>query len=111
MMQSGSLYRRRWLLRSAMGGAALLLAGCEKLSQSAWFPKLLSSAEKLNLATQRTLQGRKALAQEFSEADMSPSFRSNGTAVPNNPSFLTLANSGFADYRLQIDGLVERPAT
>jgi DMSO/TMAO reductase YedYZ molybdopterin-dependent catalytic subunit len=30
--------------------------------------------------------------------------------MPRNPKYLALAAGGFADYRLQVDGLVEQPA-
>ena len=49
------------------------------------------------------------MAQEFTEADLSPEFRSNGTSVPRNPAYLAMAKNGFADYRLTVGGLVERP--
>ena len=51
------------------------------------------------------------MAQEFTEADLSPRFRSNGTSMPANPQYLALAAGGFADYRLAVDGLVEKPAS
>jgi len=51
------------------------------------------------------------MAQEFSEADLSPRFRSNGTSMPENPQYLALARNGFADYRLEVGGLVEKPAS
>src|SRR5436305_6431791 len=99
--------RRQALARAIAGAAALVLAGCEKLSESTWFPKLLSGGEKANYAAQRALLTRKAMAQEFTEADLSPEFRSNGTSVPRNPAYLALSSNGFADYRLQLDGLIE----
>jgi len=101
--------RRRFLQRTLAAGGALLLSGCDQLSHSAWFTKLLGSAEKLNFASQRLLLPRKAMAQEFTEADLSPFFRSNGTSNPDNPEYQALAANGFAAYRLQVGGLVARP--
>ncbi len=101
--------RRRFFRRAAAGAGALVLAGCDRLSNTAWFPKVLGVAERLNLAAAHGL-GRSAMAQEFSPADLSPRFRSNGTAEPDNAEYLALARDGFADYRLVVDGLVERPA-
>ena len=49
------------------------------------------------------------MAQEFTEADRSPAFRSNGTAEPNTDEYRALAATGFADYRLEVDGLVAEP--
>jgi DMSO/TMAO reductase YedYZ molybdopterin-dependent catalytic subunit len=57
------------------------------------------------------LAPRRAMAQEFSEADLSPAFRSNGTAEPNSEAYRALLANGFAQYRLEVGGLVERPAS
>jgi DMSO/TMAO reductase YedYZ molybdopterin-dependent catalytic subunit len=51
------------------------------------------------------------MAQEFTPADLSPRFRSNGTFNPRNPAYAALAANGFADYRLEVGGLVERPVS
>lgn len=102
--------RRRFLSQLLTASGSLLLAGCDRLSQSEWFPKVLSSAEKLTQAAQKLIVPRRAMAQEFSPADISPEFRSNGTANPNNPVYQALAANGFDEYRLKISGLVEHPA-
>jgi DMSO/TMAO reductase YedYZ molybdopterin-dependent catalytic subunit len=86
------------------------MSGCDALSQTQWFPKVLATGETLTRAVQR-LVPRRALAQEFSEADLSPRFRSNGTAMPANTQYLALAANGFAGYRLEVGGLVEKPAS
>ena len=101
--------RRRFLARLAASAAALGVAGCDRLSQSEWFPKLLGSAEKLNARVGSLVAGRKAMAQEFTPADLSPSFRSNGTARPNNPQYAALAANGFGDYSLEVTGLAAKP--
>ncbi len=101
--------RRRFLRRALAAGGALVLSGCDQLSRSEWFTKLLGSAEKLSFATQRLLLPRKAMAQEFTEADLSPFFRSNGTSNPDNPEYQALAAHQFADYRLEVGGLVAQP--
>ncbi|HUH92879.1 MAG TPA: molybdopterin-binding protein [Casimicrobiaceae bacterium] len=103
--------RRRLLLRGASALAALALSGCDALSRSDWFPRVLSSAEKLNRGAQRLVAPRRAMAQEFTPADLSPQFRSNGTAMPQNAAYQALAAGGFADYRLEVGGLVQRPAS
>ena len=54
---------------------------------------------------------RRAMAQEFTPADLSPRFRSNGTFDPANPEYQALAAQGFANYRLEIGGLVEQPTS
>jgi len=101
--------RRRFLRSALAAGSALVLSGCDRLSRSEWFTKVLDSAEKLTYGAQRLLLPRKAMAQEFTEADLSPDFRSNGTSNPANPVYQALAANRFADYRLQVGGLVARP--
>ncbi|HSN21926.1 MAG TPA: molybdopterin-binding protein [Usitatibacter sp.] len=100
--------RRRFLARALAGAGALLLAGCDRLSRSRWFPPVLESAESLTYRAQR-LVARGTMAKEYSEADLSPRFRSNGTAVPDDDAYLALAEKGFAGWALEVGGLVERP--
>jgi DMSO/TMAO reductase YedYZ molybdopterin-dependent catalytic subunit len=102
--------RRRFLAGSVGALGAAVLSGCDALSRSDWFPKLLATGEKLNRSAQHLI-ARKAMAQEFTEADLSPDFRSNGTDLPASREYQALAAAGFADYRLQIGGLVERPTS
>lgn len=102
--------RRQFLGRMLATSGSLLLAGCDRLSQTEWFPQMLSSAEKLTQVAQKLIVPRRAMAQEFSPADISPEFRSNGTSNPNNPIYQALAADGFKDYQLKISGLVEHPA-
>ncbi len=101
--------RRRFLGRALAAGGALFLSGCERLSHSAWFPDFLAQAERLTRAAQRLVVRRAAMAQEFTEADISPRFRSNGTAEPRSERYQALADGNFADYRLAVRGLVEKP--
>jgi DMSO/TMAO reductase YedYZ molybdopterin-dependent catalytic subunit len=101
--------RRRFLTRVVGGAAATTaLTGCNQLSKTEWFPKVLDSAETLNEGAAK-LFARKAMAQEFTAADLSPSFRSNGTRMPNSAAYQALAAGQFADYRLEVGGLVETP--
>lgn len=103
---------RRHFLAGAMGATgALVLSGCDALARTEWFPKLLATGENLSRIAQHLIAPRRAMAQEFTEADLSPRFRSNGTAMPANPHYLALATGQFADYRLTVDGLVEKPAS
>ncbi|HZI84643.1 MAG TPA: molybdopterin-binding protein [Casimicrobiaceae bacterium] len=102
--------RRRLLLRGIGSIGALALSGCDALSRSEWFPKVLAAGETLNRGAHHLL-ARRAMAQEFTEADLSPEFRSNGTAMPDNPAYRALAAGSFADYRLEVGGLVQRPAS
>ncbi|MGH6995870.1 MAG: molybdopterin-binding protein [Stellaceae bacterium] len=103
------LGRRRFLGRALASGAVLTLGGCDRLSQSPWVVGLLDSAEKATRSMQRLMTGRNALAREYGEADLSPVFRANGTTDPNDADYQKLAAAGFANWRLRVDGLVERP--
>ena len=108
-MNHDKLTRRSLMARLFAGASVLVLSGCEKLSESTWFPKVLGLGEKATQKVQRLIVPRKAVAQEFKESDLSPQFRSNGTSIPDNPQYVAMAENGFKDYRLEIGGLVERP--
>ena len=101
--------RRRALATLAASFGALPLAGCDLFSQNPTVRKVLDSAESLTMHAQRLLVSRQALAQEFTESDISADFRANGSTDPDDDAYQTFAQSGFKDWRLQVDGLVERP--
>lgn len=108
MKRSDRRKRRRFLAR-ALGLAGVgALSGCERLSQTTWFPAVLGKADVLNEGAAKLI-GRKAMAEEFAPQDRSPSFRSNGTADPGTEDYQALLVDGFAGYRLVVDGLVESP--
>lgn len=102
------LPRRAFLKSAAASASALALAGCDSLSRTQWFPKILESAQPVNEAAAKFV-ARKSLAQEFAESDRSPTFRSNGTAEPDSDQYNAWVATKFADYRLQVGGLVEAP--
>ncbi len=108
MSNEGKLTRRGLMMRFFAGAGAFALAGCEKLSQSTWFPKVLSLGEKATYGAQRLIVPRKAMAQEFPVDDLSIGFRSNGTAAPDSAAYKALAAREFVEYRLRVYGLVER---
>lgn len=101
---------RRWFFKHVLAASgALVLAGCDRLSRSELFPRILEGGEKLSDVAQHLMTARQSLAQEFTAADLSPVFRSNGTANPENLQYQAPAANAFADYRLQVGGLVEQP--
>lgn len=101
--------RRLWLsgLAAAAGGA--VLSACDKLTMNPGVQKTLAGAEGLTRRAQRLVTNRTALAAEFLESEISPDFRANGSTAPGDPEYRALVEGGFADWRLVIDGLVERP--
>jgi DMSO/TMAO reductase YedYZ molybdopterin-dependent catalytic subunit len=102
---------RRRFLKSGLGtAAAMLVGGCEPLSRQPWALNVLGLAESLNYHAHRLLLPRDKLAQEFSEAEISPYFKPNGTRDPADEDYRRLAAGNFSDWRLLVDGLVERPA-
>lgn len=103
--------RRNFLTHLFAAAGAAALSGCQKLSESDWFARLLGVGEIATRKVQRLIVPRKAMAQEFTEADLSPRFRSNGSSRPDDPDYVAQANSGFRTYRLKVGGLVERPTS
>jgi len=104
-----NLTRRRFLIGSTLGAGALALTGCDALEQNDELSAVIRSAETLTMKAQRLLQGRGALAREFAEADISPTFRVNGTSAPDSEEYAQLVEGNFASWRLKIGGLVDRP--
>jgi DMSO/TMAO reductase YedYZ molybdopterin-dependent catalytic subunit len=100
--------RRGWLQGAAASVATLALAGCNKIAENPTLLRALSSAEVVNRRVQRLI-GARALAREYTRADITPSFKPNGTSSPPDADYRALAANGFADWRLVVDGLVERP--
>ncbi len=104
------LTRRSALTGLIGGGSGLLLAGCERIVQIPGMLAMLESAEKLSLQGQRLVLGSSTpLAREYTRAEISRNFKANGTTRPSDEDYTRLSMSGFADYRLKIDGLVTRP--
>jgi DMSO/TMAO reductase YedYZ molybdopterin-dependent catalytic subunit len=102
--------RRRFLRNAAMGVVGAVLAGCDRISNSGHGVRILESAEGLTRRVQRFLSPNSTMAREFTVADISPVFKPNGTIMPGGPVYHALLQQQFRDYRLKIDGLVERPA-
>jgi DMSO/TMAO reductase YedYZ molybdopterin-dependent catalytic subunit len=104
-----SVNRRGWLAGAGASLSALWLAGCDKLTENPTVSATLRKAEGLTKRAQRLVTDRNALAREFKPSDISPHFKANGTYSPADADYVALRNGGFADYKLVIDGLVERP--
>lgn len=103
------LITRRALVTSATIGAGALLSGCDRVAENPAFRKILFSGEKMNMGLQRALSNRHALAPEFRPDQRSPIFRVNGTHDPKTPDYIAMVANQFADWRLQVGGLVATP--
>lgn len=101
-----SLVTRR---NALVGGAGLLLAGCDQINASPTVKSFLSLGEQATHRAQRLVTDRNALAQEFSRAEMSPVFRQNGNQNPGTEEYNALAANRFADWTLAVDGMVAHP--
>jgi DMSO/TMAO reductase YedYZ molybdopterin-dependent catalytic subunit len=111
MPRNNATNRRGFLRGAAIATGSLVLGGCDALPQVPWFRRMLWSGEDLTRSTQRALLSPDDLAPEYSEADLSPEFRANGSTNPDSPEYQALARNGFADWRLAVGGLVERPGS
>jgi hypothetical protein len=56
------------------------------------------------------LSPAQSLAREYAETDLSPEFRANGTVDPDDDDYQEQSAKGFADWSLDLGGLIERPA-
>jgi DMSO/TMAO reductase YedYZ molybdopterin-dependent catalytic subunit len=102
------LSRRKLLLGLGAGAAAAPLSGCDAGSPTAL--SILDKAEALTKAVQRALLSpRTALAPEFPQSAITPTFKPNGSTDPDDPAYVALRDGGFADWKLEIGGLVEKP--
>ncbi len=101
--------RRKLLTGGLAGGAGLILSGCDRVVQIPAARKILFAGEDMQRGLHRALMARNALAPEFTAAQRSPFFRPNGTRDPGTDAYRALQAGRFADWRLQVGGLVTRP--
>jgi DMSO/TMAO reductase YedYZ molybdopterin-dependent catalytic subunit len=110
MKREALVNRRQILSRAVLGGAALGLAGCDRLSNDPQSRSVLDAAENLTRSVQRALLApRDALAPEYSQADLSPGFKPNGSVDPDDPDYVQARDEHFVNWRLGIGGHVDRP--
>src|SRR5215510_4988876 len=108
MRERALIDRRKLLLGSA--GAALSLSGCDRVAQNDTTKNVLAMAEKLTSRVQRLISPPQVLAREFTEADLSPYFKPNGTSDPDDDDYQEAAGKGFAYWQLEAGGVIERLA-
>lgn len=95
---------RRGLLVGGLASGGLLLSGCDRNGP------LVRSADNLNMGLQRLLGGsRGALAREFRPDQRSPVFKMNGNTMPSSAAYQQHLAENFGNWRLRVDGLVDRP--
>lgn len=103
---------RRQFLKGTLGVAGLVaLAGCDNLTQSSWFPSLLSQTEKVTDRVQRAITPANALAKEYGEADISKVFPANGNTDPGTGEYAEHVAQKFAKWTVMVGGLVQTPTS
>jgi DMSO/TMAO reductase YedYZ molybdopterin-dependent catalytic subunit len=105
---------RRNLLRASLATAAgLPLGGCEAFdflkTRDNAMREFMIGMNTLTYKAQRLLLSGTQLAPEFSEADIRQDQHPNGSTEPDTSDYLALQEKNFADYQLDVTGLVERP--
>lgn len=100
---------RRALLTGVGIATPALIIGATKIYPD-WKPQetLLKSGEWLSTRAHELI-GRKALAREYSVADISPEFRTNGSTQPETAQWVKDAGNRFETWRLRFDGKVKKP--
>ena len=99
--------RRKLLGAGALGAGGLVISGCDRLNSNPAFRSVLQEAGSWHQGAQRLIGGQ-ALAREYSLADLSPTFRVNGTADPATAAYNAHVGTGFAQWRLEVGGLVKQ---
>jgi len=104
------------LLTTAGSAAALFLPACSRKLPPT-YGNLLRMGDTLTYAAHRALLNGKALAKEYTRADIT-SFPAIGTVDPGDPKnkkpspiYRQLQSGRFADWRLTVEGLVARPGS
>jgi DMSO/TMAO reductase YedYZ molybdopterin-dependent catalytic subunit len=103
------LTRRRFLIGAGVGAASVSLSGCDAFTDNDSVRSVIQMAQSLTMDAQRLFLSDTRLAREFTEAEMSPTFKANGTQMPDSEEYAQLAAGNFADWRLVIDGMVTKP--
>ncbi|CAN7401385.1 molybdopterin-binding protein [Aminobacter sp. LjRoot7] len=112
-MPKFQLNRRRFLTAATLGASTVALSGCDAFDFLAdrdnGVRNVLEGSNGLTYRVQRMLAGRDSLAQEFTEADIRQPQRPNGITAPDDSVYKSLHSGDFADWRLEVTGLVEKP--
>jgi DMSO/TMAO reductase YedYZ molybdopterin-dependent catalytic subunit len=112
---SGTFSRRGLITAglTAAGGAAGLAVASRLADRYGLIPPdwggVYGPGETLTYATQKILTSRHSMAREFSRSEISRVAPISGRP-PRNDVFERLSFGKFSSWRLQVDGLVERPA-
>lgn len=105
--------RRSFLRSTGLIMATAPLAGCDLIDNTIAtrgpVTDFMQGINALTYRAQRMLIGADSLATEFAASEIRQGSRANGTTDPQSAEYLGLAEKQFADYRLQVIGLVDKP--
>ena len=97
--------------RGFVAGAAALFAGaCSKVAETPAAQSLFRASEGWHRGAHRLLGGG-GLVKEYARSEVSPYFRGNGSVTVDTPAYAAAEAAGFADWQLEVGGLVAHPLT
>jgi DMSO/TMAO reductase YedYZ molybdopterin-dependent catalytic subunit len=105
---NGPVSRRQFLTTASLT-ATLLLPGCKKLSEADTSRLILRGGEGISMRVQRLLMTERTLAREFPRQKISAFFPTTGTTLPTGDAYKRLVDTRFKDWKLKVEGLVQRP--
>jgi len=117
MNEIDPLSRRRFLVGGSAALGGLFLSGCGQTPVPPTYGSILRAADNLTYLAHRALLPGQSLVREYSRRQISD-FPAIGAVTPHEPgqrgyseAYRDLQAGGFADWRLSIEGAVERPGT
>ena len=108
-MASAKILTRRAAILAGFGGAAALIWSADSLTASPSFGHIFGAVEEWTEFSQRLLLSPGQLAREYTAADISPTFKPNGTTNPGGEDYDRHVAENFINWRLKVDGMVARP--
>jgi DMSO/TMAO reductase YedYZ molybdopterin-dependent catalytic subunit len=108
-MVSAKTLTRRAAILAGFGGAGALIWNANSLTLSPSFGHVFGAVEEWTKLSQRALLSPGELAPEYSVADISPTFKPNGTINPGGDEYDRHVAENFVNWRLKVDGMVSRP--
>ncbi|HVZ28074.1 MAG TPA: molybdopterin-dependent oxidoreductase [Rhizomicrobium sp.] len=108
-MTSAKVLTRRAAILAGFGGAGALIWGADRLTLSPSFNHVFRAVEEWTKLGQRATLSPGQMAREYSLADISPTFKPNGTINPGGEDYDRHVAQNFVNWRLAVDGMVANP--
>ena len=100
---------RRKFLGGLTAGSGMLLSGCNLTNLPPNFNGVFGISDYLTMKVQRMFMSEQTMAREYHSSDISRSFPTNGTVMPESDAYQQAMANQFQDWSLEIGGLVEQP--